>query len=247
MEEKETKQPAENVVTATPQQVAAPSVDINEIENRFARIEELLTAEREQNSALRKQLEEVGKNAKSGITEASQLKSKLSEALGISQEPEALTPEDIFKQYEAKFEEKLNSEVGKLSSKLKEANKTISELHDARLSEVRKRIIAENNGEIVGGMLRGNNEAEILASVDSAKQAFSEIASRFVEQQDSAVKEVKQQTQLPNTSAVASGNVQGSKSKTVEEQIQELVNMPDEDFLNPETNQLVNQLLQGGF
>lgn len=241
MDENEVTQNVEQVVeTSTAEQRPSAQVDLSGIEERFTKLEATYKAE---NDALKRQLEDVKKSANSGVNEASELRNKLSEALGVTVEEKESTPEDMFNQLSKTYDEKLAAIESKFNSKLKEANKTISELHSARLSEVKKRLVAENNGELVEGMLLGNSEAEILASLDAAKEAYQSIASRFNVQQEQAVKQVKQQTQLPSTTQVASGAVQGKQEKTAEQLVEEMYAMSDEEFMRPENQERFKRVL----
>jgi hypothetical protein len=148
-----------------------------------------------------KQIEDMQKKFSTLQEDTSTFRNGLAAALGVKAETEP-TIEDLLVQ----VKDSAKQDIQKLKdSTLKDMKQELQDLRQALLNTHKEKIIAENSGKLVTGLLTGKTKEELNASVDAAKAEFDRIAAMFQKDDDAQVVAQKKLTAVPGISTASSG------------------------------------------
>jgi hypothetical protein len=174
-----------------------------------------------------KELKQLKKQLETTVSSSTDFQNKLKQSLGMDTTAEEPSIEEILAQKDQVFEEKLKGLMDSFDEKLKSSEERINYLNQQHIENLKEKIVAENNGKIIKGLLTGNTEEEIRSKIDEAKAAYDSVAEQLKNELTASSREERKGKQLPSTSEVSSGNVGEIKDETLEDKV---LNSSDEDF-----------------
>ena len=149
-----------------------------------------------------KQIEDMQKKFSTLQEDTSTFRNGLAAALGVKAETEP-TIEDLLVQ----VKDGAKQDIQKLKdSTLKDMKQELQGLRQELLDTYKEKIIAENNGKLVIGLLTGKTKGELNSSVDASKAEFDRIAAMFQKDDDAQVVAQKKLTAVPGISKASSGS-----------------------------------------
>jgi hypothetical protein len=174
-----------------------------------------------------KELKQLKKQLETTVSSSTDFQNKLKQSLGMDTTAEEPSIEEILAQKDQVFEEKLKGLMDSFDEKLKSSEERINYLNQQHIENLKEKIVAENNGKIIKGLLTGNTEEEIRSKIDEAKAAYDSVAEQLKNELTASSREERKGKQLPSTSEVSSGTVGEIKNETLEDRV---LNSSDEDF-----------------
>ena len=174
-----------------------------------------------------KELKQLKKQLETTVSSSTDFQNKLKQSLGMDTTAEEPSIEEILAQKDQVFEEKLKGLMDSFDEKLKSSEERINYLNQQHIENLKEKIVAENGGKIIKGLLTGNTEDEIRSKIDDAKAAYDSVAEQLKNELTASSREERKGKQLPSTSEVSSGNVGEIKDETLEDKV---LNSSDEDF-----------------
>lgn len=174
-----------------------------------------------------KELKQLKKQLETTVSSSTDFQNKLKQSLGMDTTDKEPSIEEILAQKDRVFEEKLKGLMDSFDQKLKSSEERINYLNQQHIENLKEKIVAENNGKIIKGLLTGNTEEEIRSKIDEAKAAYDSVAEQLKNELTASSREERKGKQLPSTSEVSSGNVGEIKDETLEDKV---LNSSDEDF-----------------
>ena len=174
-----------------------------------------------------KELKQLKKQLETTVSSSTDFQNKLKQSLGMDTTAEEPSIEEILAQKDQVFEEKLKGLMDSFDQKLKSSEERINYLNQQHIENLKEKIVAENGGKIIKGLLTGNTEDEIRSKIDEAKAAYDSVAEQLKNELTASSREERKGKQLPSTSEVSSGNVGEIKDETLEDKV---LNSSDEDF-----------------
>jgi len=174
-----------------------------------------------------KELKQLKKQLETTVSSSTDFQNKLKQSLGMDTTAEEPSIEEILAQKDQEFEGKLKGLMDSFDQKLKSSEERINYLNQQHIENLKEKIVAENGGKIIKGLLTGNTEDEIRSKIDDAKAAYDSVAEQLKNELTASSREERKGKQLPSTSEVSSGNVGEIKDETLEDKV---LNSSDEDF-----------------
>lgn len=174
-----------------------------------------------------KELKQLKKQLETTVSSSTDFQNKLKESLGMDSTEKEPSIEEILAQKDQEFEGKLKGLMDSFDKKLQTSEERINYLNQQHLENVKAKIVEENGGKLIKGLLTGSTEEEIRSKIDDAKAAYDSVAEQLKNELTASSREERKGKQLPSTSEVSSGTVGEIKDETLEDRV---LNSSDEDF-----------------
>jgi hypothetical protein len=174
-----------------------------------------------------KELKQLKKQLETTVSSSTDFQNKLKESLGMNSTDKEPSIEEILAQKDQEFDSKIKGLMDSFDKKLKSSEERINYLNQQHIENLKEKIVAENDGKLIKGLLTGNTEEEIRSKIDDAKAAYDSVAEQLKKELTASSREERKGKQLPSTSEVSSGTVGEIKNETLEDRV---LNSSDEDF-----------------